>query len=211
MIMLSKPLRLFALCIGLSSILATLILIVVRAPILGTDGSYFSTFWELARYFTIVVNFIMSWILIEAASRGRWRNFNAFTAATVWIWVVGVVYHLLLAKGHNPTGIGVITNQVHHTIAPFGAFLIWILTRSRDYIPAREPFKWLIFPVLYTAYVLLRGHFDNTYPYDFSNPDKLGWGGLFISQTIFLFVFLGLGFGFRFLSNLLLKRSTLKT
>jgi len=208
--MISYPIRVAAFLIGLSSILATLILIVIRAPILGVEGSYFSTFWELARFFTILVNFIVSLILIEAALRGYWRNYSIFTAATVWISIVGVIYHLLLAADHNPTGIGAFTNQIHHSVAPLGAILIWIFTKSRDHIPARDPFLWLIFPMLYTVYVLLRGQLDNQYPYDFSNPDVLGWGGFFIAQSIFLVFFLGLGIGFRSLSNLLMIRASLK-
>ena len=207
---LSNPLRVSAFIIGISSILATLILIIIRAPILGVGGSYFSTFWELARYFTILVNFIVSIILIEASLRGYWRNFSLFTAATVWIWIVGVIYHLLLAGGHNPTGIGAVTNQIHHSVVPFGAFLIWILTKSRDHIPMRAPFLWLIFPIFYTVYVLLRGQLDNQYPYDFSNPNVLGWGGFLIAQTMFLIFFLCLGLGFRYVSNLWLKRNALK-
>ena len=208
--MLSNPIRIFSAFIGMSSILATLILVIIRAPILGIEGSYFSTFWELARYFTILVNFIVSLILIEAALQGRWRNYSYFTAATVWIWIVGVIYHLLLAAEHNPTGISVITNQIHHSVVPFGTFLIWIFTKSRDHIPRRAPFKWLIFPILYTADVLFRGQLDGQYPYDFSNPDKLGWGGLFISQLIFLLIFLALGFVFRYFSNLLNRKVSLQ-
>ncbi len=207
---LSKPMRVAAFIVGLSSILATLILVIIREPVPGSSGSYLSTFWALLRFFTILTNFIVSYVLIMAAIRGHWRSFSLLTGATVWIWLVGTIYHAVLASTHNPTGIAAFTNHIHHTFVPAGTFLIWILAKPRSFIPIKSPFMWLIFPLAYTVYMLLRGQMDGLYPYEFSNPSAIGWKGFFISQAVLLVIFLGLGFLFRFVSNWLHKRSTTK-
>jgi len=202
---LSKPMRIAALFIGVCSILATFILVAIREPINSQTPGYFETFWALLRFFTIITNFIVSYVLIMAAIRGHWRSFSLLTGATVWIWLVGVIYHVALAAEHNPTGISAVTNHIHHTLVPFGTFLIWILARPRAYIKMSAPFVWLIFPLAYTAYMLFRGYLDGFYPYHFSDPTLVGWKGFFISQAVLTLVFLGLGFLFRWVSNLLMK------
>jgi len=203
---LSKNMRIAAFIVGVSSIIATLTLVVIREPIPGSDGSYLSRFWVLLRFFTILTNAIVSYVLIMAAIRGHWRSFSLLTGATLWISLVGVIYHIMLAAEHNPEGIAAVTNHVHHTFVPAGTFLIWILARPRALIPIKAPFVWLIFPLAYTAYMVGRAELTgDVYPYEFSDPTKVGWKGFFISQTVLLCVFLGLGFVFRWVSNRLIR------
>jgi len=152
---LSKPLRFTALIIGISSIIATLVLVIIREPVPGS----------LLRFFTILTNFTVSYVLIMAAIRGHWRSFGLFTASTLWIWLVGTIYHSVLASTHNPEGIAAVTNHIHHTLVPFGTFLIWIFTKPRVFIKRSAPVFWLIFPLFYTGYMLLRGYMDGIYPY----------------------------------------------
>lgn len=194
---LSRNLRIAALLVGVSSLIATFVLVFVREP----DMSYAASFWALIRYFTILTNFIVSYFLLVAALRGKWHSFSLFTASTMWILIVGLVYHLLLAATHHPTGVGAITNQIHHTLVPAGTFLIWLFTKIRTKIGKFEPFYWLSYPLIYTAYILLRGQFDGNFPYHFSDPTTLGWTGFFINQAALLFLFLALGFGFRYANN----------
>ncbi len=198
--------RIAALFIGIISILATLALVANREPIESQSPGFFETFWALLRYFTILTNFIVSYVLIMAGLRGHWRSFSLLTGATVWIWLVGVIYHVMLSAGHNPTGIGAITNHVHHTLVPFGTFIIWLLAKPRAFIKTSAPFIWLIYPLLYTAYMLIRGQIDGIYPYHFSNPTLVGWKGFIVSQTVLTLIFLGLGFLFRWVSNKLITK-----
>lgn len=204
---LSTPIRIAALIVGVSASLATFVLTAVSDPIPPSGDSFLGIFWELLRYFTILTNFIVSYVLIIGAVKGRWHNFSLLTAATMWIVIVGVIYHAMLAAVHNPTGIGAITNQVHHTFVPIGTCLIWLFTKFREPISSRAPFVWLIFPLFYTAYMLTRGAIDGIYPYHFSDPTLIGWSGFTINQLVLSLFFLGLGFGFRWISNWLGRRT----
>ena len=40
---------------------------------------------------------------------------------------------------------------------------------------------WMLYPVLYFAYILLRGHLLGVYPYPFIDVEKLGYGQAFIN------------------------------
>lgn len=203
---LTNPIRIAALIIGITSILATLILVIVREPVPGSDGSFLWTFWGLLRYFTILTNAIVSYVLIMAAIRGHWRSFSFLTGATLWISLVGVIYHVLLSAGHNPTGLAAVTNHMHHTIVPLGTFLIWIFARPRAFISLRAPIIWLIFPLFYTFYMVIRAELlGDIYPYPFSDASQIGWRQFFITQAVLTCVFLGLGFLFRWVSNLRLE------
>ena len=204
MISASKPIRFASLLIGLSSLAATLILVLIREPIPGTDGSYVSTSWALLRYFTILTNFIVSYVLIKAAIRGHWTSFGLLTASTLWISLVGIIYHRMLAGDHNPTGLAALTNHIHHSVVPLGTFLIWLLCRPRGFIKSSAPFYWLIFPLCYTAYMVFRAELLNDqYPYPFSDPTLIGWPKFWITQIVLTLIFLGLGFVIRAASNAL--------
>lgn len=201
---LSKPIRITAAIIGVISVIATLVLVTIRELVPGSDGSYLSTFWALLRYFTILTNAIVSYVLIMAAIRGHWRSFSLLTGAALWISLVGVIYHVMLADDHNPAGLAAMTNHMHHTIVPLGTFLIWIMARPRAFISRRAPFVWLIFPLFYTFYMVVRAELlGDIYPYPFSDASQIGWKQFFITQGVLICVFLGLGFLFRWLSNFL--------
>jgi len=208
---LSTSTRLFALFIAIASILATLALVIIREPIDGSEGTYLSTFWALLRFFTILTNALVSVVLIRAAKRGQWSSFSLLTGCTVWIALVGIIYHLLLAADHNPTGMAAVTNHVHHTLVPIGTFLIWLFTRQRQSIAWSKPFMWLIFPLGYNVYMLIRGHFDGLYPYEFSNPHAIGWQQFLYNQLGLLAVFLAFGFGFMWFNNLALNKRAKST
>ena len=126
---LSKTSRIASIIIGILSVIATVLLIIIREPVEGSSGSFLSTFWALLRYFTILTNAVVSYVLIMGAIRGHWRSFSLLTGAALWICLVGVIYHVMLSAGHNPAGLAGLTNHIHHTVVPLGTFLIWLLAR----------------------------------------------------------------------------------
>lgn len=192
--------------IAIASIIGTITLIAILEPVEGAgddfERTYGSVIWALLRYFTILTNAIVSFSLLGAAIRGYWKSFEFFTGATVWIVLVGVIYHGMLASIHNPEGLSAITNHIHHTFVPAATLLLWLLTRPRNHIDGRQPFKWLIFPLIYTAYTITRAELlSDVYPYPFSNPDLIGWPKFAVTQIVLVMVFLGVGFGFRAVNN----------
>ena len=175
MIFLKPYMRVVTALVGIASLIATALLIYILEPVegAGADGvrSHGSVALALSRYFTILTNTIISYLLLAAAIRGYWKSWSLYTGATVWIVLVGVIYHYMLAAMHNPTGPAAITNHIHHSFIPVAAFIIWLVTRPRDYIDAKAPLYWLIFPFLYTLYTIARVEiFGDIYPYPFADP-----------------------------------------
>lgn len=159
-------------------------------------------FWDMIRFFTVLTNIIIGLFLCHAAIKGRFVSYSWLTAMTLWIIIVGSVYHLLLAGDHNPTGILGLTNIAHHTIVPIGTVLIWALVKGREKIALKDPFIWLIFPLGYGIYAIARGTLiDGVYPYFYMDPNIVDWGGVIKSQIGFTALFLGLGLLIRWISN----------
>jgi hypothetical protein len=131
-------------------------------------------------FFTIQGNIIATVLLAVAAVvglRGREQSLALQLArgcATTYIVLVGIVYNTLL------TGLagGVVVpwaNTVLHLALPLYAAVDWILIGDRAPLPWRRYWIVLVYPLVWTAVVLVRGATDGWVPYPFLDP-SLGYG-----------------------------------
>ena len=199
----------FTLFIGLSAFLATLILIFVYSK--QVSISVLQSTWVNLLYFTILTNLFAAYFLIYSASKRRWLSFSWLTALTMWLTIVGSVYHTLLSPYHNPKGILGVTNQVHHTLVPIGVLLLWLFTRARESVSFKAPLKWMFFPLIYGAYSILRGIIEGAFPYFYSDPNIIGWKNVILSQIGFACLFLILGLLFAYIANQITRRRSPST
>ncbi len=158
------------------------------------NGSPLATAWSMARFFTILTNGIVAATYLRIGLTGRWVSASWLTGVTLWIAVVGLVYHALLAATHNPVGLGAISNVGLHTVVPLGTALVWVILAPKDGLRVADAAYWAIYPVIYALYALGRGLIDGTFPYFFLDPGRIGWGGvaLYIAGLGALFLCLGL-------------------
>ncbi|CUK26194.1 hypothetical protein TA5114_02001 [Cognatishimia activa] len=134
--------------------------------------------WSQARYFTNLMMFSVGiFFAIQFANR-RLAGPGWSTALTVWIVLVGIVYHVLLSSTHHPEGGDIVVNLFQHTIVPIAALVFWLAFANKQGLTFKHPLIWLACPIGYVAFVLLRGAFDGTYPYFFLNPKDIGWPGV---------------------------------
>lgn len=101
-----------------------------------------------------------------------WRG-----AATLYMTITGIVYALLLSGINVDTSIQWV-NVVLHYILPVVMLADWLLVRPRKPIAFRRALVWLVFPVVYLAYSLVRGAATGWYPYPFLNPGENGYAGI---------------------------------
>lgn len=174
-----NPPRFLSGLIGLGAVLTLVVQTGVDVTIEGENP--IGSLWSQARYFTnlmvftVAMFFCLTWVRQGSGS----STSSIWTAAiTVWIVLVGVVYHALLAATHHPEGLDIGVNLMQHTILPIAVLLYWMRYVPKGVLEMRLPLIWLACPILYVAYVLLRGAFDQQYPYFFLNPDKIGWQGV---------------------------------
>ncbi len=109
-------------------------------------------------------------------------------AATVYLLITGVVYAVLLAKVDVMLTDRWI-NDVLHRILPIVMVLDWILVPVTLGISRALIGGWLIYPIVYGAYTLIRGPIVDWYPYPFIDPREQGYVSLVIGLVILTGVF----------------------
>ena len=162
-----------------------------RSP-LGSTVVFFS-------YFTILTNILVALALTAPAiapdSRlGRWTASEGVRAAlAMYIAVVGLIYHALLASTWSPQGLLVYVNQILHTVMPLAFVLDWLLFVPKGRLRWIDPVKWLAYPLLYGVWTVIHGQLIGWYPYWFIDIGALGWSGALVNFGLLLVFFLALG------------------
>jgi hypothetical protein len=102
--------------------------------------------------------------------------------------VTFVVFALLLSNTNVDTALAWV-NTVVHTLMPLAVMADWLLDPPRSRITFRDGLVWLVYPLAWTAYTLVRGPIAGWYPYPFLDPANGGYG------TVALYVVAILVFG----------------
>lgn len=145
---------------------------------LQQGGTVGDGLWRLVGYFTILTNFLTALAMTAVAFNlwpgGRRPSAATLAAITLYIAVVGIVYHLLLRNIWNPEGLQKLADIVLHYVVPLAAFTFWLFCAPKSSLKFRHVALWLVYPLGYCAYVLARGAQDGWYPYPFIDAAALG-------------------------------------
>jgi hypothetical protein len=131
-------------------------------------------------FFTILTNLLVAiffTILIfrfKNSLPGDQKNSGDVTAITVYITCVGLVYQILLRKTWHPQGMQMVTDELLHSVIPVLVLIYWFLFENTLSVPYSLIGRWLLYPLIYLIYVLIRGYFSGFYPYPFINIPALG-------------------------------------
>lgn len=103
-------------------------------------------------------------------------------AATLYMLMTGIISFLLLSDVPAEDLQATIpwVNAVIHYIMPIVMLADWLLYPPQFIFSFRTTIYWLVFPLLFLVYSLVRGAATGWYPYPFLNPDTAGWGGLIL-------------------------------
>jgi hypothetical protein len=148
------------------------------------DEDALQTLWRLVRYFTILTNGLVGLTFGWLAITGRYGLPKWLGGVALWIGITGVVYHLLLAGDKIRTGLDFWADFGVHTAVPIAVVLWWLAFAPRRGLGISAAALWMLWPLIYVTYALLRGSMDGIYPYFFTNPVKIGWDGVFIWSAI---------------------------
>ena len=144
-------------------------------------------------YFTILSNLFAGVVLIFSALylvKHRQPSVSGDLirgAAVAGMALVGVVFAVLL----RDVDLGPLlpwVNIVHHYIMPVAVVLDWLYQPPRTQLVVKQILLWQIFPLLYLAYVLIRGSVVSWYPYPFLDPAKMGGYGRVALYSLGIFV-----------------------
>lgn len=161
------------------AVLLQLVLIIVNrtTPVTETIIRFFS-------YFTILTNILVAigfTSLVLNKGDGFFSKISNLTALVVYILIVGIVYNIILRWLWQPEGWQRLADELLHVGVPVLAFLYWFFYHRKVVIPWKKSFYWLIYPLVYCLYVLLRGSTSKFYPYPFIDVEQLGYPAVVIN------------------------------
>ncbi len=150
------------------------------ASLLGGLVNFFSFFTVLTNTLAVVV---LSYALIKRDSPAK-RFFLApaiSSGIAVSIAVVGLAYSLLLRHLWQPEGLQFIADELLHDVMPVLFLIYWWRCVPKGTLQLKHIGAWVIYPLVYFAYVLLRGHLLGQYQYPFIDVDSLGYPQVFVN------------------------------
>jgi len=145
-------------------------------------------------YFTILSNILVVLCYLGAWRGGYFARPGVRSAVALYIAAVGLVYAVILARLWSPTGLQFVVDAALHYAAPVLYLGFWLLFVDKAGLRYGGVASWMIFPLAYCVYALLRGAHSGLYPYPFLEADKLGYARVLgnIAGLIVAFSLLGL-------------------
>jgi hypothetical protein len=180
------------------------LVLMIQAP---TSDSILEVIIRFFSYFTILSNlivfafFISKALSAELGENGFWTKPETSTAVTVYISVVGLVYHIVLSKLYSPQGLAAIADHGLHSFTPLVTLLYWAVFVSSKKVNYSSIPYWLIYPAIYFVYTIIHGALTQFYPYPFLDVSKIGLLQSFLNCLVVLVLFTFLSFLFSYIAN----------
>ncbi|WP_055129410.1 Pr6Pr family membrane protein [Pseudomonas mediterranea] len=152
-------------------------------------------------FFTVLTNTLVAVVLTCAVTRResaarRWFLRPAVSSGiAVSIALVGLAYNLLLRHLWQPEGWQFVADELLHDVMPLLFIAYWWQCVPKGTLRLWHIGPWMIYPVAYFAYVLLRGSFLGAYPYPFIDVASLGYPQVFVNAVGILLGFVGIALG----------------
>jgi len=124
-------------------------------------------------FFTVDANILAALVLLvagAAALRGNQsRELSGLRGAvTTYMAITGIVYNVLLADLTESLQTNLQwANIIVHILMPIVLVVDFLLDRTVHRLGLRNALWWLGFPLIWTAYTLIRGAIVDWYPYPF--------------------------------------------
>lgn len=165
------------------SLVIQLVLIVVGINVLVDDAGAPSVglgerLVRFVSYFTVQSNVLVvisTAMLARRPARDGWWFRVLRIAGLVGITVTFVVYLIALRPILDLHGVSAVTDFGLHIATPVLAVVGWLVWGPRPRISVRVLLWFLIWPVAYFAYSLIRGAVTGWYPYPFVDVTVLGY------------------------------------
>ena len=185
---------LFIVSLGWFALIAQFYLIVINrtASIPETIIRYFS-------FFTILTNLLVavcftSLLIKKQKPSAFFSKATTLTAITVYILIVGIVYNAILRFLWNPEGLQKVVDELLHTVIPVLCLIFWWKYARSQKMKWNHAYVWLIYPLLYILYILIRGAVSGFYPYPFIDVTTLGYEKVLINSGLIAAAFLIISF-----------------
>lgn len=149
-------------------------------------------------FFTILTNIIAAitltvvFVNLDTGVCRFCRRANTISAVTVYIIMVGAIYNVILRSQWKPEGLQRIVDELLHSVIPALYLIFWILFVPKKQLEWKNSIPWLIYPLVYTVFIVIRGSLTGYYPYSFIHAGKLGYPRAFLNGAWMLLFFLAI-------------------
>ena len=153
--------------------LAAQLYIIIRyrsSSIGATVVQYFS-------YYTILTNILVAWVCSRLFLKRQDTSSQkrTLTAILVYIMTVGLTYNIMLRPLWKPQGLQLMADNLLHTFIPLLYLLFWMLYVMKHRLEWKDILPWLLYPLVYLIYIMIRGAVSGVYPYPFIDVSRLGY------------------------------------
>lgn len=160
------------------------------------NSSVFETNIRFFSFFTILSNLLVAiYFSVQLVKTGSAFVFSqkpgVLSALTVYIFIVGLVYQVILRGLWHPTGLQRLVDELLHSLIPLEVILYWYYVETKSNLNYKMIGVWLLYPICYLSWILLRGSVSGFYPYPFMNVSTLGLTQVLINSLVLTLLFLG--------------------
>lgn len=159
------------------------------------NGAVWPTLKTLLSFFTVLTNLLVGICLVfnlfwKQTAPGRFFSKPATqTAVAVYIFLVALVYNVALRGLVQLKGWHSLSNELLHVINPLLFLIYWIAFVDKARLEYKQTISWLIYPLLYVIFIVIRGYLILQYPYPFINVVTLGYPKAILNTVIILIIF----------------------
>ena len=160
--------------------------------LLGSIVFYFS-------FFTVLTNVAAVLVHASMVSPSGYAWFPAFAGrrmragVAVAITLVLIVYRTVLAGLWQPEGLFLLCDILLHYVTPLIFVAWWLVAGADGSTRWRDISWWMIYPLTYLAYALIRAPFAGEVPYPFLDMAKNGATSVAVAALAITALFVGLG------------------
>lgn len=165
----------------------------------NADGDFVLAATRLLSFFTILTNILVAlamtlpWLAPESKLAAFFSRPSVRTAIAAYIIVVSAVYYAILRKLWNPEGLQYLADAIEHCVASALYIVDWLVFVPKGMVSARSIPWWLLYPLGYAAFSLIRGAVTGFYPYPFLEVTQLGYERVLLNMGVLTAAFAMLG------------------
>ena len=157
--------------------------------VLYAANHYFSFFTAIVN--TSIAVLLLAYYFYPESKLSKWfKKTTNNTAIAVYIMIVSLIYYTLLLNNKPLLPAEMVATHILHGYVPLAYLGLWFFRFRNGDLNYSDSFRWVLFPLLYFIYLLIRGAVLDAYPYFFVNVVKLGYPMVLLYAVGILGVFL---------------------
>ncbi|WP_198673848.1 Pr6Pr family membrane protein [Chitinophaga alhagiae] len=142
---------------------------------------------------------------------GFFSRASVQAALLLYILIVALVYNVILRFLWAPQGMQWLVDELLHAAVPLLYLAYWLIFAPKRELAWKQAPSWLLYPLAYMVFVIIRGAFSGFYPYPFIDVVQLDYPKALQNAALILVLFLFTGALIMAVGKALGKRPLLKS